>query len=146
MFRCICVRYAGQEKFRTITYNFYRGASCVVYVYDVSNIDSFLALPKWMNDIQQAGNTGIHTCLVGNKVDLAEQRAVMLEQGQQLAERHNMMFLETSAKSAVGVQDLFQNIAKNLTEQQAHLPVASAKSSVIAASGATPITHGRCAC
>ena len=35
---------AGQEKFRTLTTSYYRGTSCCILVFDITNINSFYHL------------------------------------------------------------------------------------------------------
>lgn len=42
---------AGQERFRTLTSSYYRGAHGVVIVYDITQRDSFDALKMWLNEL-----------------------------------------------------------------------------------------------
>ena len=42
--------------------------------------------------------------LIGNKMDLKTEREVSTEEGQDFAEKHNLIFFETSAKTAAGVE------------------------------------------
>eukprot|EP01084_Bolivina_argentea_P052664 96739_1 len=44
---------AGQEKFRTITNAYYKGADGVLLVYDVTYVHSFINIRTWMNNIEQ---------------------------------------------------------------------------------------------
>jgi GTPase SAR1 family protein len=52
--------------------------------------------------------------LCGNKSDLESRRAVTQEEGQAFAERHGLVFLETSAKTAANVEEAFVNSAKSI--------------------------------
>lgn len=52
--------------------------------------------------------------LVGNKTDLNEKREVTTQQGEEEAKKHNLMFIETSAKVGHNVKPLFKRIAQAL--------------------------------
>lgn len=61
---------AGQERFRTLTPNFYRDAQGAVLVYDVNNRTSFLGLESWLNELESySTRSGIVKMVVGNKID-----------------------------------------------------------------------------
>ena len=62
---------AGQERFRTLTPSYYRGAQGVILVYDVTSRASFTKLDMWLNELQTYANrTNIVKMLVGNKIDM----------------------------------------------------------------------------
>lgn len=50
---------------------------------------------------------------VGNKID-RDDREIPTQVGEEFAERHNMYFLETSAKESDNVERLFMQIAEDL--------------------------------
>ena len=60
---------AGQERFRTITSSYYRGAQGIILVYDVANRESFDALPKWFSELETYVSSAVVKIIVGNKVD-----------------------------------------------------------------------------
>ncbi|KAI0288987.1 P-loop containing nucleoside triphosphate hydrolase protein [Russula brevipes] len=60
---------AGQERFRSITASYYRGAQGVVLVYDVSSRESFRAIPRWLEEVEERAQPDVVKILVGNKVD-----------------------------------------------------------------------------
>jgi len=108
---------AGQEKFQSLGYAFYRGADCCALCYDITNLDSFHSLDKWKQGfIENAGpsdpNNFPFVCL-GNKLDKSEHRQVPTTKGQQWAKDNNdMMFYETSALEGTKVEEAFLQMAK----------------------------------
>jgi len=60
----------GQERFSTITANYYRGAQGALLVYDVCRRDSFEHIQKWFERAKQLGGEDLEVVLIGNKNDL----------------------------------------------------------------------------
>ncbi|NXM60240.1 RB18B protein, partial [Illadopsis cleaveri] len=101
---------AGQERFRTLTPSYYRGAQGVVLVYDVTGKDTFTGLGKWLNELDMhTTNSSSVKMLVGNKTDKPDCE-VERKEGLQLARKHSLLFIETSAKTEDGVQQAFEEL------------------------------------
>ena len=99
---------AGQEVFAPIVANYYRKCAGVFLVFDVNKRESFDRLGFWRREVMK--NTdykGISFLLIGNKVDKAE-REVSYEEGMQYAEKHNMLYVETSAKKFIHIDRFFR--------------------------------------
>lgn len=109
---------AGQERFRSITSGYYKGAHAIVVVYDVTRMDTFNALPGWLNEIEKHGKEGVMKILVGNKCDLVDQRQVKYEKAKEIADGNKMLFYETSAKDTSNVDKLFEDTCKIFISQQ----------------------------
>lgn len=108
---------AGQERFRTLTSSYYRGAHGVVLVYDVTRMDSFENLQQWLKEVQlyAPGNgEAVVKLLVGNKCDL--DRKVPVEQADAWARAQGMLFLEASAKTRLGIRQVFMEVVKKMLE------------------------------
>jgi GTPase SAR1 family protein len=60
----------GQDIYRAITSNFYRGAAAVFLVYSVDNRPSFLHLRQWLDDFLEKGSKEAFIFLIGTKADL----------------------------------------------------------------------------
>ncbi|KAM7201528.1 ras family domain containing protein [Rhypophila sp. PSN 637] len=124
---------AGQERFRTLSTSFYRGAHAVLLVYDISSRASFLTMEKWFEEAETYTVEGIALCLVGAKLDKADPasassptsetyeesssqhdddsgsggREVSTEEGKALADAHGALFVEVSSKTRENVRKAF---------------------------------------
>lgn len=102
---------AGQDRYRRIVTSYYRGASGVIIVYDITNRDSFNQVEFWLNQIPVASCVKV---LVANKNDLEKERKVSRDEGFELAERLGMDFIETSAKENKGIDEVFDRLLENM--------------------------------
>jgi len=109
---------AGQERFRTITSAYYRGADGIIMVYDVTSSESFDHVEEWLSEVDRYANENTCKLLVGNKADLSEKREVSEETAQRFADKLNISFLETSAKTATNVEAAFLTMAKELIKMK----------------------------
>lgn len=64
---------AGQEKFRSMTPMYYRGANAALLVFDLTNYSSFVDIKSWIMELQRTVVDQIVLTLVGNKCDLPER-------------------------------------------------------------------------
>ncbi|KAH9323605.1 hypothetical protein KI387_018244, partial [Taxus chinensis] len=72
--------------------------------------DSFARAKKWVQELQRQGNPNLVMALAGNKGDLIAKRKVEQEAAQAYAQENGMFFMETSAKTAQNVNELFYEI------------------------------------
>lgn len=104
---------AGQERFRSLTTSYYRGAQGVILVYDVTRRETFENLQKtWLKELAVYANLDeLILMIVGNKIDLETgQRAVTVDEGRQLAQDLSALFMESSAKTRVGIKAVFEEL------------------------------------
>jgi len=99
---------AGQETFRSITRAYYKNSVCAFLVYDITNRESFFNIHSWMEECKVQSPKTITMVLIGNKVDLIEQRKISYEEGKEFADKYGLLFFETSAKSSYNVEEAFQ--------------------------------------
>ncbi|XP_073336508.1 EF-hand calcium-binding domain-containing protein 4B [Pagrus major] len=109
---------AGQERFRSITKQFFRKADGVVLMYDVTVEESFRAVIPWLTNVQEAAGEGIPILLLGNKMDMDDERQVSFKEAEQLAYENKVMFSEVSAYTAKNVTESLTHLARVLMEQE----------------------------
>jgi len=105
---------AGQERFRTMTTSFYRGAHGVLFVYDVTDKDTFDNLPRWLAEVDKLASRNICKLVVGNKADLASNRTVSQDTAFAFCKELRLPYMETSAKTAENVEPAFVAMAKQI--------------------------------
>ena len=102
---------AGQEKYKSIAKFLYKDAQVIIFVYDITRIDSFDEIKNyWYKEVKENCNKGVILGLVGNKCDLFEREKVTEKQGKELATEMGAVFRLTSPKEKVGINELFQDI------------------------------------
>ena len=109
---------AGQERYHSLAPMYYRGAQAALIVYDITSKDSFLKAQNWVRELQRQANSTIVIALVGNKLDLASKRSVEHNEAKLFADENNLLFMETSAKTAVNVVEVFTAIATRLPRNE----------------------------
>ena len=100
---------SGEEKFRTITKNFYRNADGLLVVFDLTKKESYDHIKSWINEAKE-NNDKLKTILIGNKLDLKDERIVAIDVAKQFAEKNNLKYIETSAKDGTNINESFQAI------------------------------------
>jgi len=124
---------AGQERFRTITSSYYRGAHGIIVVYDVTDNDTFTNVKQWLQEIDRYASEGVNKLLVGNKSDLTSKKVVEYSVAKEFADQLKIPFLETSAKTALNVEQAFLTMAKEIKDRMGSTstPAGASKSSTV---------------
>ena len=142
---------AGQEKFRTITRQFYRKVDGVVLVYDIADRQSLEDLEKiWIPEL----NSNVQGCqmmLVGNKLDLKDDpelkdKIVPKEDGENVARKYATLFVEASAKNSEGVKNLFEELVQRLVDSPQRVEDDSEGGRVSIDPNAQPSSYGCAYC
>jgi small GTP-binding protein len=107
---------AGTEKYRSITNAYYKGAKGAFVVYDITKKSSFNNIDKWLFDLKNNGDENINIILVGNKIDLENDRDVTTEEGEKKAILNKASFIETSAKNGNNIEKAFNLMIENVYE------------------------------
>ena len=109
---------AGQERFRSIVKNYYKGADGILLLYDISNLRSFESITNWIKSLKDAINLEkISLVIIGNKCDvLQEERKVTEEMKRKLEEEIGMKIIETSAKNNINIEEAFDSLINKIID------------------------------
>ncbi|MHA2334168.1 MAG: GTP-binding protein [Candidatus Hodarchaeales archaeon] len=121
---------AGQPRFSVVRSAYYQGVMGCLVVYDVTRIDSFNNIPKWIKEaFNSSGHGQVPLVLLGNKIDLRGDSPGALSQkhGRVLAREINKFlskkefkctYYETSAKTGENVQDAFKELGRIILDHK----------------------------
>ena len=99
---------AGQERFKSIAVNYFRSAHGFIFIYDITDEDSFKNIENWCDLAFKNTSSAVINFLVGNKNDREEDRKVDKKTAEEFAKEKNLIFFEASAKTSDNVEKLFQ--------------------------------------
>ena len=101
---------SGQERFRFYIQNFYRKADGIIFVFDITNMESFNHIKERLLDFEP-NDSYSKNILVGNKIDLVDKRVIDKEKMENFAENKKIRVFETSAKRGDNVDNIFTELA-----------------------------------
>jgi Ras-related protein Rab-1A len=105
----------GQEGYRSLVQNFFRGTALAILVYAINDIKSFNDIGIWIKQLKAYSNPDIKMFLVGNKNDLINERKISEEEGKKCCKENDFYcFCETSAKTGFNSQEIFIKALKLL--------------------------------
>ena len=105
----------GQEVYRSLIKSFYINSSLAVIVYAINDSDSFNDIHFWVKELKTMSSPDIKIILIGNKIDLENERKVSYEEGQCVAKEYGFQqFFETSAKTGENIKEMFLKISSIL--------------------------------
>lgn len=106
----------GLKCFAKIRKPYYNSAEAVIIMFDFLKIDSLNEINEWIEEAYKFTNTKtIPYILVGNKVDLVENRTEISNKANQIAQQHNLTYFETSALTGEGLDELFMHLTSKLS-------------------------------
>jgi Ras-related protein Rab-5C len=109
---------AGQERFRTLAPMFYRGAMVCILVFSVTEPQSLTDVRKWAEEVTTQLEDVPAFVIVGNKVDLEDERLVTPAVAQAVADDLNAEYCEASAKTGQGISDIFRAVAQKAFDKR----------------------------
>ena len=120
---------AGQDRFRTITQTYYKGAMGVILAYDCTDENSFNNVRNWIKQLEAHATPGVCKVLVGNKSDSVNKK-VDASKGEALAKEYGMKFFDASAKNNLNVKETFYYLAKEVKDKTTPNAVQNANNGV----------------
>ena len=107
---------AGQDRFKSITKNYYKGAHGIILIYDVTKRKTFDNLKNWIDTIKEEVSDKVSVILIGNKIDNIDNRVVTTQEGQGIANEYNLPFYEASAKTGDNIDIAFNDLIKKVVD------------------------------
>ena len=105
---------AGQDRFRAITKNYYKGAHGIILIYDVTNQKTFENVRNWVTQIRENASEKAIIYIVGNKIDDKQNKVVTKEDGEKMAKEFDLKFFEASAKEDINIAPTFEALVKDI--------------------------------
>ena len=121
---------AGQDRFRAITKNYYKGSHGIILIYDVTNVQTFENVKQWVSQIREEASANVIIYIAGNKIDMEEERKVNKEEGEKLAEELGFPFVETSAKSGININETFEDLVERIDKIYGNLSQKATKNNL----------------
>ena len=109
---------AGQERYKSLAPMYYNGAAIAIVGFDITSSPSLDVAFRWLDELSRQGPPDAVIALVGNKIDLANQRKVEANDVcERLSESFpSVLYYETSAKTGEGVNELFESVLRRWIE------------------------------
>jgi small GTP-binding protein len=103
---------AGQPQFYMLHRPYFNGADAAILVFDITRSSTFSNVNNWWQSCIKYGLSSIPRILIGNKIDLEEERKIILPMAEHLSEKLNAPYLETSALTGENVKKIFHKIGE----------------------------------
>jgi len=107
---------AGQPQFYMLHRPYFNGADGMILVFDITRSSTFSNINNWYSSAVKYGLSGIPRILIGNKIDLKDERKIILPMAEHLSEKLNAPYFETSALTGETVKEVFQKIGELVFE------------------------------
>ena len=110
----------GQQRFEFIRSTFYKGAAGALLVFDLTREQTYIETRKWLTEIRQFSNQNIPFVLIGNKADLVEDVGEVVDsnEARAFAKKEGSIYIETSAKSGINVDDSFAELTRRIVDSR----------------------------
>ena len=106
---------SGQERYRSLAKNFYKGADGILLFYDITSKESFQSIGNWIESINEnIEKSEIGLLIIGNKNDLEHSREVSEEMKKELEKSQNVEIIETSAKNNINIDISFNKLIQKM--------------------------------
>ena len=113
---------AGQDRFRAITKNYYKGSHGIILIYDVTNLQTFENVKNWVSQIREEAANNVVIYIAANKIDMEAERKVSQKEGESLAQELGFPFMETSAKSGININETFEDLVERIDKVYGNIP------------------------
>ena len=109
---------AGQERFHSMTTAFYKQSHGMIICFDVTREKTFESVQRWVSACQEKCEDGIPMLLAGNKADLEDDREIPTEEGEAIARRLGIKYIEVSAKTNLNIDSVFDEMIQMVYQKK----------------------------
>lgn len=102
---------------------YFNGADGVILVFDTTRSSTFSNIKKWYNSTVKYCPSGVPRILIGNKIDLKDDRKILLLRAEHLSEKLNAPYFEISALTGNNIDKVFRNLAEMIYNSKHRLLV-----------------------
>jgi small GTP-binding protein len=104
----------GEERFMSVTKQYYNGSHGAMIMYDLTKKDTFIKMNRWIKDVKDNAPKDIVIMVVGNKSDLVMEK---VDLGEELTPfKDNYLYCDVSAKTGTNVSLAFENLTLKIME------------------------------
>lgn len=106
----------GQQRFEFIRNTFYKGAAGALLIFDLTREQTYIETRKWLTEIRQFTDQNIPFVLIGNNLDLLEDRGEIIDRNEarSLAENEGGIYIETTVKTGENVDEAFTELTRRI--------------------------------
>ena len=109
---------AGYERYKAITSAYFKGASCIIIVYNIAKRDTFSHIPDYIEECKLLCPKTVTIVLVGNNIHEEEnKREVTFDEGKLLAEKYGLQFFEVDSLTGQNINELFYSATDNISKK-----------------------------
>ena len=137
---------AGEERFKSITFNVLKNSDGIILMYDITNQKSFESISGWMDSINEKKGNNFPIVLVGNKCDLSDQRVISKKEGENLANKYKLNFFETSNKTGKNIEESCLKLIDTILGKREHNKEKDKKSHRLSKSVKVNKKNNNCQC
>ena len=105
---------AGEERFKSLAMTYYRKAYGILLLFDVTKRSSFMSCKNYLEEVRINSDKRCVIYLVGNKIDLVNEREISKEEAENFAKMEKIKYIETSAIKNVKVGDAFSSLLNDI--------------------------------
>ena len=107
---------AGQERFKSLAMTYYRKAYGILLLFDITKRSSFISCKHYLEEVRLNSDKNCIIYLIGNKVDLEQQREISQDEAKFYADKEKIKYIETAAIKNIRVEEVFSSLLNNIYE------------------------------
>ena len=104
----------GQEKYKSLTEQYFKGANGIIFVFDLTDKESFINLQQWVEELQEKVDDSVQFLIVGNKWDAQDEIVVTERDMIKFEKKYHVKIFEASARDNVNVTESFVYLTKQM--------------------------------